>query len=80
MNTAVFRALIHADSRLLWRDPLLGWILALPIGLALLLRPLIPRVQQALLEGAGFDLTPYYPLIMGGFLMTAPGMDGRSRA
>jgi hypothetical protein len=33
MNTAVFRALIYADSRLLWRDRLLGWILALPIGL-----------------------------------------------
>ena len=55
MNTAVFRALICADSRLLWRDPLLGWILALPIGLALLLRPLIPRVQEGLLAGAGFD-------------------------
>ena len=60
MNAAIFRALIYADSRLLWRDPLLGWILALPIGLALLLRPLIPRV----------------PLVMGGYLMTAPGMVG----
>jgi len=76
MNTAVFRALIHADSRLLWRDPLLGWILALPIGLALLLRPLIPRVQEGLLASAGFDLTPYHPLVMGGYLMTAPGMVG----
>lgn len=28
MNAAVFRALIYADSRLLWRDPLLGWIFA----------------------------------------------------
>jgi fluoroquinolone transport system permease protein len=76
MNAAVFRALIYADSRLLWRDPLLGWILALPIGLALLLRPLIPRVQEALLVGMGFDLTPYHPLVMGGYLMTAPGMVG----
>ena len=76
MNTAVYRALIHADSRLLWRDPLLGWILALPIGLALLLRPLIPRVQEGLLANAGFDLTPYHPLVMGGYLMTAPGMVG----
>jgi fluoroquinolone transport system permease protein len=76
MNTAVFRALIYADSRLLWRDPLLGWILALPIGLALLLRPLIPRVQEGLLAGAGFDLTPYHPLVMGGYLMTAAGMVG----
>jgi len=76
MNAAVFRALIYADSRLLWRDPLLGWILALPIGLALLLRALIPRVQAELLAGTGFDLTPYHPLVMGGYLMTAPGMVG----
>jgi fluoroquinolone transport system permease protein len=76
MNVSVFRTLVEADSRMLWRDPLLGWVLALPIGLAFLLRPLIPRVQEALLAGAGFDLTPYYPLVMGGFLMTAPGMVG----
>ena len=24
----------------------------------------------------GFDLTPYHPLVMGGYLMTAPGMVG----
>ena len=76
MSAAMFRALIYADSRVLWRDPLLGWILALPIGLALLLRPLIPRVHDALVTAAGFDLTPYYPLVMGGYLMTAPGMVG----
>jgi fluoroquinolone transport system permease protein len=76
MNVSVFRTLVYADSRMLWRDPLLGWILALPIGLALLLRPLIPRVQTELLTGVGFDLTPYYPLVMGGYLMTAPGMVG----
>jgi fluoroquinolone transport system permease protein len=76
MSTAVFRALIYADSRVLWRDPLLGWILALPIGLALLLRALIPRVQAGLLAGMAFDLTPYHPLVMSGYLMTAPGMVG----
>lgn len=46
MNVSVFRTLVYADSRMLWRDPLLGWILALPIGLALLLRPLIPRCRK----------------------------------
>lgn len=76
MRATSVRTLIEADSRLLWRDPLLGWILALPIGLALLLRPLIPRVHDALVTAAGFDLTPYYPLVMGGYLMTAPGMVG----
>jgi fluoroquinolone transport system permease protein len=76
MNVGVFRALVYADSRMLWRDPLLGWILALPVGLALLLRSLIPRVQEALLAAVGFDLTPHYPLVMGGYLMTVPGMVG----
>jgi fluoroquinolone transport system permease protein len=76
MRAAAFRALVDADSRLLWRDPLLGWILALPIGLAVLLRALIPRVQDAFLTGVGFDLAAYYPLVLGGYLMTAPGMVG----
>jgi fluoroquinolone transport system permease protein len=76
MNVAIFRTLIYADARMLWRDPLLGWILALPIGLALLLRLLIPRLQETLVGGVGFDLTAYYPLVMGGYLMTAPGMVG----
>ena len=76
MNRASLRALVDADSRLLWRDPLLGWVLALPIALALLLRALIPRIQDALLSAVEFDLTPYYPLVLGGYLMTAPGMVG----
>jgi fluoroquinolone transport system permease protein len=76
MRATAFRALVDADSRLLWRDPLLGWILVLPIGLALLLGALIPRMQDALLTGVGFDLTAYYPLVLGGYLMTAPGMVG----
>ena len=76
MRAVAFRALVDADSRLLWRDPLLGWILALPIGLAVLLRALIPRVEHALLSGVAFDLTAYYPLVLGGYLMTAPGMVG----
>jgi fluoroquinolone transport system permease protein len=76
MNVSVFRTLIYADSRMLWRDPLLGWILAFPFGVALLLRLLIPRVQEAFLTAVGFDFTPYHPLVMGGYLMTAPGMVG----
>jgi fluoroquinolone transport system permease protein len=76
MNVGMVRSLVCADSQMLWRDPLPGWILALPIGLALLLRPLMPRLQEVLLAGAGFDLAMYYPLVMGGFLMTAPGMVG----
>jgi fluoroquinolone transport system permease protein len=76
MTAAAVRALVHADSRLLWRDPLLGWVLLLPFGVALLLRVLVPRAGDALLAANGFDLAPYHPLIMGGYLMTAPGIVG----
>jgi fluoroquinolone transport system permease protein len=76
MMAAAVRALMRADSRLLWRDPLLGWVLLLPFGVALLLRVLVPRAGDALLAANGFDLAPYHPLIMGGYLMTAPGVVG----
>lgn len=76
MRSPTLSALMFADSRLLRRDPLLGWVLLLPLGLALLFRALIPRVGEALHASHGFDLTPYHPLIMGGYLMTAPGMVG----
>ena len=75
MTAAALRWLAYADMRLLWRDPLLKWVVLLPVGLALLLRALIPRAA-ALLGATGFDLAPYYPLVMGGYLMTAPGIVG----
>jgi fluoroquinolone transport system permease protein len=75
MNTSVIWTLAVADARLLGRDPLLKWVLALPVGLALLLRVLIPRTQEALIAN-GFDIAPYFPLVMGGYLMTAPGIVG----
>lgn len=75
MRAAPWRALLYADSRLLWRDPLLGWVLLLPLALALLIRVVLPGIRAALLA-AGFDFTPYAALIMGGYLMTAPGIVG----
>jgi fluoroquinolone transport system permease protein len=76
MSAHTFGALAYADTRLVWRDPLLKWVLLLPIGLALLLRALIPRAHDALLVFAGFEAAPYYPLVMGGYLMTASGIVG----
>ncbi|MGH7555742.1 MAG: ABC transporter, partial [Longimicrobiales bacterium] len=67
---------LRNDASSLVRDPLLGWVILLPIGLALLLRVLIPRAGEALLVAAGFDLLPYHPLIMSGYLLTAPGIVG----
>jgi fluoroquinolone transport system permease protein len=75
LRTADLTALLQADARLLWRDPLLGWMLLLPAALALLLGALVPPAET-LLAGRGFDLAPYRPLIMGGYLMTAPGVVG----
>ena len=54
MRAATFGVLAHADARLVWRDPLLKWILLLPVGLALLLRVLIPKAHDALLVSAGW--------------------------
>ena len=75
MSASSWRALAAADSRLLLRDPLLGWVILLPIGLALLLRVLIPAIGAAL-DDTGFELEPFHPLIMSGYLMTAPGIVG----
>lgn len=76
MRAPALSALVAADSRLLWRDPLLAWVLVLPVGLAGLFRTLIPRIGEALSDAFGFDLAPFHPLIMGGYLMTAPGIVG----
>jgi hypothetical protein len=76
VTSQAVKALLQADSRLLWRDPLLGWILLLPFGVALLLRILVPRIGEALHAANGFDLSPYHPLIMGGYLITVPGIVG----
>lgn len=76
MTSGQIGALLRADARSVSRDPLLPWMLLLPIGIALLLRLLIPAAHQALLDSVGLDLEPFYPLIMGGYLMTAPGLVG----
>jgi fluoroquinolone transport system permease protein len=76
MRASALRELAYADTRLLWRDPLLKWIVLLPVGLALLFRVLIPRTREALVASTGFDIAPYYPLVLSGYLMTAPGIVG----
>jgi fluoroquinolone transport system permease protein len=75
MSASAWRALAAADSRMLFRDPLLGWVLLLPLSVALMLRVLIPAITNALANN-GFRLEPFYPLIMSGYLMTAPGIVG----
>ena len=60
---------------MLFRDPLLGWVLLLPLGLALALRALMPVLKATALAN-GFDLAPYDVLVMSGYLFTAPSIVG----
>lgn len=48
MSARAWGALAAADSRILWRDPLLGWVLILPLSVALMLRVLIPPITTLL--------------------------------
>ena len=50
-----------APARWRWRSCCASWF---------------PRAGEALLAATGFDLAPYHALIMGGYLMTAPGIVG----
>lgn len=75
MTPAALRTLIAADARILWRDPLLVWMAAVPVSMALLIRVVVRAIENAT-AASPFDLTPFHPLIMGGYLMTAPGMIG----
>jgi fluoroquinolone transport system permease protein len=74
MKGHVLRTLIVADARLLGRDPLLVWMTAVPIAMAILIRTIVRAVNEV--AGSSVDLSPYYPVIMGGYLMSAPGMLG----
>ncbi|MEX2583872.1 MAG: hypothetical protein WD766_11390 [Gemmatimonadota bacterium] len=76
MSVSVYRSLLRVDARSLLRDPLLGWLLLTPLAIGLLLRYLVPAAAKLLRERADFALSPFEPLIMGGFLMTAPGILG----
>ncbi len=63
------RALGPIDVRGVRRDGTLSWMVFLPILSALILRLGIPPLTQRLLEQSGFDLTPYYPALLGYFLV-----------
>jgi fluoroquinolone transport system permease protein len=66
MNNALhtLRALGPIDVQNIRRDPLLKWIILIPLAMALMARSFLPTLLQqasALLE---FDLLPYYPPLM----------------
>jgi fluoroquinolone transport system permease protein len=71
------RALAAIDGRSIARDPLLRWMVALPVALALALRFAGPALAVRLGETVGFDLMPHYTAVVGfSLLMLAPMLVG----
>ena len=72
MATTVLRAwkaFGHNDLRGAYRDPLLVMLVLAPVIWTTAVAVLTPRVTTMLAERYGFDLVPYYPLILTGFLL-----------
>lgn len=70
------RALLAIDLRSIGRDPFLRWMSLLGVGMALLVRWGIPPLGDWLAAEHGFDLRPYYPLLMSFMLVLMPLLAG----
>jgi fluoroquinolone transport system permease protein len=66
------RALGPVDFKNIRRDPLLKWIIFTPLLQMLVIRWLIPWITGLLQEQVGFDLRPFYPLLMSFMAMVVP--------
>lgn len=58
------------DTRLVTRDSFLIMMSVYTLVMAVVFRFFIPWLTDTLLESAGFDLTPYYPVILGWLMIT----------
>jgi fluoroquinolone transport system permease protein len=58
------KALGPIDLRSIQRDPLLRWMFAAPVGMALVLRWGTPYAASEVQRLLGFDLVPYYGLLL----------------
>ncbi len=65
----VLRSLGPIDIRSVRRDSALSWMIFIPILSALVLRWGVPPLTARLLERNGFDLAPYYPVILAYFFV-----------
>ena len=71
------RSLGPIDLRNIRRDAMLRWMIFIPFLLAFLFRFLIPWARDAILREFGFDLQPYYILLMSfGLIESSPVMFG----
>ena len=77
MNTLTFlKTFLPVDLKNTGRDSLLAWITFLPFFMALAIRWAIPALTHLLSQQLAFDLTPYYPLILSGYLGQAATLVG----
>jgi fluoroquinolone transport system permease protein len=64
-----WRAFGHNDVRGSYRDPLMVMLLVAPIIWTAAVAGLTPQATRMLAERHGFDLVPYYPLVLTAFLL-----------
>jgi fluoroquinolone transport system permease protein len=76
MTSRVLRGLVSSDLRNFGRDPLLFYIPLIPFLMALGFRFAVPVANTFLQERVGFNLEPYYPLIVAMFLYIVPSITG----
>ena len=67
--TQVFKALGPIDARNVRRDTLVNWMIFIPFITAFFIRWAFPPLSHGILVRYGFDLTPYFPLIMSFFFI-----------
>jgi len=73
----VLKALGPIDARNVRRDSMLAWMAIMPFFFVLLFRFFAPWVRDGLLAQFGFDIAPYYALIMSyGFVIGTPALFG----
>jgi fluoroquinolone transport system permease protein len=70
------RALGPIDFQGIRRDAFLRWMLLFPLVLAVAIRFAVPPLAERILDGAGLDIRPFYPLVMGGVLLMIPALAG----
>ena len=66
------RALGPIDAKNIWRDSLLSLMIFTPVLIGVVLRWLVPWISTLLRQELGFDLPPYYPLLMSLIVISMP--------
>jgi fluoroquinolone transport system permease protein len=70
----VVRSLGKSDLLNTIRDPMLGWFIAFPLIIALVVRFLVPELAKWVAPWV--DIVPYYPMVMGVVIVFVPAMYG----